>query len=82
MLNHAKDKTSDLARTTGQVNDKSSFFLALNFVELIIQDRPWLLECMKQMESRSLSMLLFLKFKFLGKSYQTQFVSLDENSYA
>lgn len=27
-------------------------------------------------------MLLFLKFKFLGKSYQTQFVSLDEHSYA
>ena len=37
---------------------------------------------MNKMDQRSLSTLLFLKFKFLGNTYQTQFISLDENSYA
>jgi len=37
---------------------------------------------MSKMDQRSLSTLLFLKFKFLGNTYQTQFISLDENSYA
>jgi len=81
VLNHIRDKTGTLERSR-EGSDKCTYYLAMNFVELILQDRPELLEVMQHMELRSMSTLLFLKFKFLGTSYQTQFVSLDESSYA
>lgn len=65
------DKTTDLERTYAPNQEKCTYFLAMNFVELILQDRPELLEVMNQMDQRSLSTLLFLKFKFLGNTYQT-----------
>ena len=85
VMNQKAARTGEMTRAQSfgfQEGEKCTYFLAMNFVELILQDRPELMEVMTKVDKRSLSTLIFLKFKFLGNTYQTQFVSLDENSYA
>ena len=55
--------------------------LALNFVELILADRQALLDYSFDLSGKGKASLLFLKFKFLGQTYQTKFISLSENSF-
>jgi hypothetical protein len=52
--------------------------LALNFCEVILADRQNLLDFSYDMGSKGKASLLFLKFKFLGQTYHTKFISLNE----
>lgn len=52
--------------------------LAINFVEVILVDRQSLLDFSYDMGSKGKASLLFLKFKFLGQTYHTKFISLNE----
>jgi hypothetical protein len=45
VFNHTKDKTGDLDRYAPN-QERCTYFLAMNFVELILQDRPEMLELM------------------------------------
>jgi len=53
--------------------------LALSFVEVVLADRQKLLDFSYDMGSKGKASLLFLKFKFLGQTYHTKFISLNEN---
>ena len=55
--------------------------LALNFVELILQNRNNVIDDSFSLTSKSKTTLLYLKFKFLGESYQTKFCSLQEDQF-
>lgn len=55
--------------------------LALNFVELILHNRNSVIDDSFSLAGKSKSALLYLKFKFLGESYQTKFVSLQEDQF-
>ena len=55
--------------------------LALNFVELVLHNRNKLLDDSFSLPNKSKSSLLYLKFKFLGESYQTKFVGLQEDQF-
>jgi len=52
--------------------------LAINFVEVILVDRQSLLDFSYDMGSKGKTSLLFLKFKFLGQTHHTKFISLNE----
>ena len=55
--------------------------LALNFVELILADRQTLLDYSYEMGGKGKASLLFLKFRFLGQTYHSKFISLNENKF-
>ena len=55
--------------------------LALNFVEIVLAERQNLLDYSFQMGKKGKASLLFLKFKFLGQTYHTKFISLNETQF-
>ena len=55
--------------------------LALNFIEVILADRQQLLDFSFNIGSKGKASLLYLKFKFLGQTYHTKFISLNENQF-
>lgn len=55
--------------------------LALSFNELILHNRNSVLDDSFSLGTKSKAALLYLKFKFLGESYQTKFMSLQEDQF-
>jgi len=55
--------------------------LALNFIEVILADRQKLLDFSYDMGGKGKASLLYLKFKFLGQTHHTKFISLGENNF-
>ena len=69
---------------SNSINNQKHFgqqILALNFIELILMNRPGLFEeNILKLAGKPLSSSLYLKFRFLGQNYQTKFVSLEGGS--
>lgn len=53
----------------------------MNFVEILLADRQNLLDYSFEMGKKGKASLLFLKFKFLGQTYHTKFISLNEAQF-
>jgi len=53
----------------------------LNFCEVVLADRQQLLDFSYDMGTKGKASLLYLKFKFLGETHHTKFISLNENSF-
>ena len=63
-----------------QQNDNKRI-LALNFVEVILADRQKLLDFSYDIGSKGKASLLYLKFKFLGETHHTKFISLSQRDF-
>lgn len=68
---------AQLTETLAKTGKKSKYLLCLNFVEVILRNRSEVFDQLKFSEKQN-SSLLYLKFKFLGQSYQTKFISLQQ----
>ena len=53
----------------------------MSFNELILHNRNSVLDDSFSLSTKSKAALLYLKFKFLGESYQTKFLSLQEDQF-
>lgn len=55
--------------------------LALSFIEVILANRQQLLDFSYDMGSKGKASLIYLKFKFLGQTYHTKLISLNETQF-
>ena len=69
MIDKSVVLTQSLLRNTRQVSQPNQFLLGLNFVELVFKNRE------HQLFSANEQSYMYLKFRFLGQTYQTKFVS-------